>query len=496
MLTGLVLVTPILPANAQDLDLTESEQAWIEGHPVIRVHNEKAWPPYNFNVNGQPTGFSIDYMNLVAKNAGLDVKYITGPSWDEFKVMIQSDELDVMLNTTETPERREIVNFTKPYAQISAAIIVKGPDLQIRSIDDLRGLRVSATRGFSTEEYFTESYPDVELVLEDNLLDTLYAVLEGRADATMDDFAALNYLMQQHGLPGLRVAFLSADAEVAESPSMGVRKDWPILRDILQKTMDSLDESDVTELRKKWLGTDQEVVTASQAPSRTLWLLGGALGIFLLLMLLNIASRRFAKDDGEVLQTGTRRFRILILGFLSLFVVLVAIVGSMALDRIKAKILRDVTNNLQNVLVTTADRLDLWVEAQHGALKQVAMNPLLIQHTEELLSVASNPEALLSSDALLTIRNTLAQYETDLGLGFFIIDRNGVSIGSARDTNIGTRNLIAEQRSELLERVFAGESVFVPPILSDVADACRSMEIVVAIEKSAATGKPVKIAGA
>jgi predicted dehydrogenase len=34
------------------------------------------------------------------------------------------------------------------------------------------------------------------------------------------------------------------------------------------------------------------------------------------------------------------------------------------------------------------------------------------------------------------------------------------------------------------------------PILSDVTDACRSMEIVLAIEKSAATGKPVTIAGA
>jgi len=34
------------------------------------------------------------------------------------------------------------------------------------------------------------------------------------------------------------------------------------------------------------------------------------------------------------------------------------------------------------------------------------------------------------------------------------------------------------------------------PILSDVADACNSMEIVLAIEESAATGKPVKITGA
>jgi predicted dehydrogenase len=34
------------------------------------------------------------------------------------------------------------------------------------------------------------------------------------------------------------------------------------------------------------------------------------------------------------------------------------------------------------------------------------------------------------------------------------------------------------------------------PILSDIPDACHSMEIVLAIEESAATGKPVKIAGA
>ena len=170
LVAGLLVSAAFSIANSQELELTDAEKAFVEDHPVIRVHNEIAWPPYNFNVNGQPTGFSIDYMNLVAKRAGLSVEYITGPSWDEFKVMIQSDELDVMLNTTESPERREIVNFTRPYAQISAAIIVKDPDLRIRSIDDLRGLRVAATRGFSTEEYFAELYPDVELILEDNLL--------------------------------------------------------------------------------------------------------------------------------------------------------------------------------------------------------------------------------------------------------------------------------------------------------------------------------------
>jgi len=455
--------------SAGDLTLTAEEKIWVSNHPVIRVHNEKDWPPYNFNVDGKPTGFSIDYMNLVAKEAGLNVEYITGPSWDEFKVMIQSNELDVMLNTTNTPERQKIVNFTRPYSQMSAAIIVRDDDNRIRSIEDLRGLKVAATKGYSAEEYFRETHPDVELVLEDSLLDTLYAVMEGRADATMDDFASLNYLMQQQVLPGLRVAFLSNDPAVAESPSMGVRKDWPILRDILQKTMDSLDEAELTELRKKWLGVDRQDVPAGETGNIALLLLGGAVGIFLLLILLNIISRRFSSDDGEILQTGTLRFRIIIFGSLSLFVVVVAVFGWLALEKIKEKVLRDVGYNLENVVTTTTERLELWVEQQQAVLRQIARNPALVEQTSLLLKITPIPELLINSDELASLRSTLEQNQSDLGIGFFIINRNGISIASARDTNIGTRNLIAIHRPELLDRVFQGEALFVPPIYSDFA---------------------------
>jgi polar amino acid transport system substrate-binding protein len=449
--------------------LTAEERAWVEDHPVIRAHNEMAWPPHNFNVGGQPTGFSIDYMNLVAEAAGLEVEYISGPSWDEFNEMIRSGELDVMLNMSINAERQEFVNFTRPYSQIPTAVIVKNPDLQIRSFDDLRGLRVAATRGFSTEEFLATEYPgEVEIVPEDNLLGTLYAVLEGRADATMDDFAALNYQMQQQGLPDLHVAFLSNDPEMVESPAIGVRKDWPVLRDILQKAMDSLDEREVSKLRQKWLGGDRDVVTTGSALDTVWWLLGGVLGLFLLLMLLNVISRRFTSDEGAALQTGTLRFRIVIFGALSIFVVLVAIVGWFAMAQIKEKVLQDTRNSLQNVLVTTAERLELWVDQQTTILAQIARSPDVASAIEELLSVPVEPDTLVQSGELGQIRETLAQFQDELGLGFFVINRDGISIGSARDSNIGSRNLIAEQRPVLLDRVWNGNAVFVPPVFSDV----------------------------
>jgi PAS domain S-box-containing protein len=49
-----------------------------------------------------------------------------------------------------------------------------------------------------------------------------------------------------------------------------------------------------------------------------------------------------------------------------------------------------------------------------------------------------------------------------------LIDPEHVSIGSMRDANIGTRNLISKQYPELLQRTFQGEVVFVPPLNSDV----------------------------
>ncbi len=474
------------------LVLTAEELGWIAEHPTIRVHNELDWPPFNFNRDGGPQGYSVDFMNLVAERAGLQLKYISGPSWNEFVEMIRSEELDVIINMTPTPDRQSFIQFTSTYVEAPAVVMTAITAPPIQSMADLRGKKVAVAEGFYHQEFLERNYPDAELVLETDVLGALYVVLEGRADAMFSSLPSVQSLMDKQSLSGLRIAYITREAGAASKLALGIRHDWPILRDILQKSMDSLDESDVNELRKKWLDIDKEVVPVKQAPGTALWLLGGALGIFVLLMLLNMISRRFASDEGEILQTGTPRFRILIFGFLSIFVLLIVIGGSMALNRIKGKVLGDVASNLENVLITTADRLDIWVKLQQSVLRQIAMNPVLIQQTEALLNVATNPASLLSSDALADVRSTLARNESELGLGFFIIDRNGVSVGSARDTNIGTRNLIAEHRSELLDRTLAGESVFVPPIFSDVGigdqDVERTMSLFFAVPIRSADG--------
>ncbi len=52
--------------------------------------------------------------------------------------------------------------------------------------------------------------------------------------------------------------------------------------------------------------------------------------------------------------------------------------------------------------------------------------------------------------------------------GFFVISPDKINVASRRDTNVGDINIIHQARPDLLERVLAGNSVFVPPMRSDV----------------------------
>jgi PAS domain S-box-containing protein len=316
-------------------------------------------------------------------------------------------------------------------------------------------------------------HPDIEIHEMGSSLDGLRAVASGQVDAMVENLAVASYLISENNLVNLTVATDSGFDMM--QLGFGVRSDWPELLGLLNKAVGSLTRDEIQAIKSRWSVQRGDRQTPANLDA-VWWLVGGVVGLFLLLILLNSISRRFSVGEGTVLQTGTLRFRILIYGFLSIFVVLVSGVGWYALKNINEKVLRDVNRNLENALVTAADRLNIWVQLRTGVLKHITMNSVLIRQTEELLAVPANPESLLNSVELKNIRHTLSKSQSDMGLGFFVIDRNAISVASARDSNIGTRNLISIQRPQLLDRVFAGEAVFIPPIYSDVMIGDRSIE--------------------
>jgi polar amino acid transport system substrate-binding protein len=179
-------------------------------------------------------------------------------------------------------------------------------------------------------------------------------------------------------------------------------------------------------------------------------------------------SKSFRKDILYSQSGLTRKHTILII-LACAFIALATMLAGFALSRVEEKIKTDVGEALGIVLQTTQESLNLWIENGKFELRQLAENPLLVSLTERQIAVPRNRKDLSESGVLFELREFFLQNKDRHGqAGFFIISPDFVNIASMGDKNIGSKNRIASQALDLLNRAFKGETVLVPPIWSDV----------------------------
>ncbi|MBL6958439.1 MAG: transporter substrate-binding domain-containing protein [Rhodospirillales bacterium] len=258
--------------SAYDLDLTLEERSWLTAHRTIRVHNETDWPPFNFNEAERPKGYSIDYMNLLAEKLGITIDYISGPTWGAFLEMIRKKDLDVMLNIIKTDDRSQYINFTTPYLENPPAIITRNETTDINSLSDLKGKTVSIPKGFFYQELLEKNFPDIKLKLTENQVDSLKDVASGEADATLGGIAIQSYLIRKYLLSNLKVGNLITDQRFSNQLRIGVRQDWPIFRNILQKAMAAITEEEQAGLQARWLFKAGDATLVELTDEEKLWL--------------------------------------------------------------------------------------------------------------------------------------------------------------------------------------------------------------------------------
>jgi len=179
-------------------------------------------------------------------------------------------------------------------------------------------------------------------------------------------------------------------------------------------------------------------------------------------------SKSFRKDLLYSQSGLTRKHTILII-LACAFIALATVLAGFALSRVEGKIKMGVGEALGIVLQTTQESLNLWIENGKFQIRQLAENPLLVSLTERQIAVPRNRKDLSESGVLFELREFFLQNKDRHGqAGFFIISPDFVNIASVGDRNIGSKNRIASQALDLLNRAFQGEAVLVPPIWSAV----------------------------
>lgn len=159
-------------------------------------------------------------------------------------------------------------------------------------------------------------------------------------------------------------------------------------------------------------------------------------------------------------------FLFLINGILIVLAVSLTVWG---LKVIKRKTESDIRNTVQTILTTTQQTLHIWIHDQKTYLHQIANDKKLVELVTQLIEADNRNEELINHSIQLEIRDFFKQREGQFGnVGYFIINTEGKSLASMRDSNIGSENLIYLQKPMLFDLALQGNSQMIPPIVSDV----------------------------
>ena len=169
--------------------------------PALRVGMELAYPPFETqDPQGKPDGVSVKLAEELATHLQRPLQIVPM----EFSGLIpalKSHQIDLVISSmTATPERRQSIDFSDPYAFAGLALLVRA-DSTIRSIDDLRNsseARVVVKSTTTGEAWATKELPQAQRTAYTEETACVQEVAQGRADAFIYDQLSIFRFQQAH----------------------------------------------------------------------------------------------------------------------------------------------------------------------------------------------------------------------------------------------------------------------------------------------------------
>jgi len=281
-----------MPASSNDI-LSAEERAWLNNHPDISLAPDPNFPPIEyFDDQGHYLGLVADYFKIIQSRLSCKFKFVHYKTWEDVLESARSHAISGITAAQITPERSEYLLYTKPIIDIPNVLIVRTGNQDELKLQNMQGMKVAVTNGNALHEYVRSKFPQIVILPVPDDLSALKEVSFSRADAAIVNLAIASYLCEKHGLSNLRVA---GDSGKSNSLAIATRKDWPLLKRILEKGLASVTEEEREAIAKKWIGLLLPPPHFYQKPAfwNAVWIVGVLAIILVLTVLLwNHALRR------------------------------------------------------------------------------------------------------------------------------------------------------------------------------------------------------------
>ncbi|MDU4039986.1 MAG: cysteine ABC transporter substrate-binding protein [Bifidobacterium dentium] len=155
------------------------------GELKVAVFSDKA--PFGYvDKDGNYAGYDVYFAERLAKDLGVKAAYTSVDPAARVDVLTSNKVGVTLANFTVTDERKEKVDFAKPYMKVALGV-VSPEGAEITDVSQLKGKTLIVAKGTTAETYFEKNEPDIKLQKYDQYADAYNALLDGRGDAFSTD---------------------------------------------------------------------------------------------------------------------------------------------------------------------------------------------------------------------------------------------------------------------------------------------------------------------
>ena len=219
--------------------------AMADGHAVVRMGTEGAYPPYNFiNDAGEVDGFERELGDELCARAELTCEWVTN-EWDSIIPNLVSGNYDTIIaGMSVTDERKEVIAFSEQYTlpDPSAYLALQtGSGIVSGSVIAAQAGTIQAAYIASTDATLLEfATPD----------ETVAAVKNGEADAVLADKSFLAPIAEADA----DLSLVEQEVMIGGGIGIGMRQSDEDLKAIFDKAIMSMkDDGSLNALIAKWL---------------------------------------------------------------------------------------------------------------------------------------------------------------------------------------------------------------------------------------------------
>lgn len=232
------------------------------GNTTLRVALDPTFPPFQTTTSGGGfEGFDIDLINAIAEAEGLTLD-MQGLPFDGIIPALQAGTVDLTISTmTITPERAQVVDFSRPYFKSGQAIAVQESNSDITSYNALAGKRIAVQIGtVGADQANKANAADVRTF--DNTPLALQELANGNVDAVIGDAPVILYAIKSGSASGIKVA---GELLTEEYYGIAAPKNSPNLEAINAGLATLLENGTYREIYQKWFSGEPSELP-EQAP--------------------------------------------------------------------------------------------------------------------------------------------------------------------------------------------------------------------------------------